>query len=155
MIAPPPPASIKGTAARVSRVRGEHIEAERLGHVLRRRVQQGVGDGATEIVDHDVEPPEGFVGLRSETGDHGQSAQVSGHHLRPASPVGDLLGHLLELRLGTGRDDNIGPRFGQGDRGGGADTAARPGDHGGLAIAPKPVGNHFHLLRAAPPLPHR
>ena len=54
----------------------------------------------------------------------------------------DLRGHLAQLLLGPGGQDDVGARFGQGDGGGGADTAAAPCDDGYLVGHAESVEDH-------------
>jgi hypothetical protein len=61
---------------------------------------------------------------------------------------GDLLGHLLELGLGAGRDDDVGTGFREchGDRR--AEAATRPGGPDSI-VEPKSVQNHMCLSSLA------
>ena len=68
--------------------------------------------------------------------------EVGGHHHGPAPGRLDLLGHLDQLLLGAGRDDDVGARLGQGQGGGGADAPSGPGDDGDAVGEPETVQDH-------------
>ena len=75
----------RGAAQRVSRC---DVEVERFFEVLRRRVQERVRNGAADIVDDDVDPPERLVRRGREPRDVVEVGQIRGHDPRP--PPGTL-----------------------------------------------------------------
>ena len=121
---------------------GADVEVEGLFEEAGRGVEQGAGHGAPEVVDDDVQPAQlvpGRLGQRAHQVDIGEIAHHD--HGPPAGGL-DLRGHLAQLLLGPGGQDDVGARLGQGHRGGGADAAAAPGDDGYLVGHAEAVEDH-------------
>jgi hypothetical protein len=68
--------------------------------------------------------------------------EVADHDLGTTPGATDLLGDGVELGLGTGGNHNVRTGFGEGQRHGGAEAAARPGDYRDLVVEPESVKNH-------------
>ena len=104
-----------------------HVEAERLLEIVGVGVEEGVGDGATDVVDDRVEPAELVVRRLSQPGRGVEVAQVGGYDERPAAGRLDPVGDLDQLRLVPRRDDDVGTRLGECERRGRTDAAACAG----------------------------
>src|SRR5690606_33820079 len=116
------------------RVRRAHVEVERLLEVRRVGVHQRVRDRPADVVHDDVEPAELVDRGVGQAGGRVEVAEVGLDDVRPPAGGGDPVGHLRELRGVPGGDHHVRTGLGEGDRAGGADAAARPGDHGDLAV---------------------
>ena len=68
--------------------------------------------------------------------------QVAGHDDGASAGRLHLLGHVAQLVLGAGGQDDVGPRLGQRHRGGGADAAPAGGDDGDLVGDEESVEDH-------------
>jgi hypothetical protein len=106
-------------------VAGADVEVEGLLEEAGRGVEQGTGHGAPQVVDDDVDPAQLVprrLGQRAHELDVGEIP-----HDDHGPPTGglDLRGHLAQLLLGAGGQDDVGAGLGQGHGGGGADAAAR------------------------------
>ena len=131
-------------------VRGGHIEAESLLQELRGGGHEGIGHGAADIVDHDVEAAEFGGGGVGEGLHRGQVGEIGRHGDGTPPQRADLSGDLVELLGGAGGDGDVGTGFGERERGGRAYAAARSGDDGGAAVEPKGVQDHARVpLRIA------
>ena len=118
------------------------VEVEGLLEEAWRGVEQGTGHGAPQVVDDDVNAAQlvlGGLGQRAHEVDIGEIAH---DHNGPAPGGLDLHRHLAQLLLGPGGQDDVGTRFGQGHRGGGADATATPGDDGYLVGHAEVVEDH-------------
>ncbi len=129
-------------------VGGRHVEVEGRLQKARRGVQEGAGHRAADVVDHDVESAEGFGGPVGQRGDGVELGQVGRHRHGLATAVLDLARHLLELLLGASRDHDVGPRLGQGQRGGRPDAASGSRHHRHAVGQPEAIEDH-----RAPPYP--
>src|SRR5690606_20073031 len=101
------------------RVGGGDVEVEGLLEVVDLGVEEGVGDGAADVVDDDVEAPEGVVRRLRQPGDLVGAREVGRYDDR-ASPGGlDPLRDLGQLRLGACGDQHVRAGLGERDGGGG------------------------------------
>ncbi len=91
------------------RVRGGHVEAERLFEDVGLRVEQRSWVGAAEVVDHDVQPPEPVPRRPGQRADSVHIGQIGGDRKRPPAGRGDYLGDLVEIGLGTRGDTTAAP----------------------------------------------
>ena len=69
-------------------------------------------------------------------------SEVADDDVRAAAQVTDLFGHVVQLGLGAGGNDDVGAHFGERHRDGGTEAAARAGDHSHLIIEPEFIEDH-------------
>ena len=129
-------------------VGGGNVEVERLLEVGGVGGEQGVRDGAADVVHDDVEPAELLLGRVGEGGDRVEVAEVGLDDDRPASERPDASGHLVELMGRARRDEDVGTGFGQPEGRRRADAAAGAGDHGDPVVDGEPVENHTNPCRS-------
>jgi len=139
---PPSPSSMSGTAARVRAWAVATFEVEGLLEKAGRRVQESPRHGPAHVVHHDVEPAEFLVGRRGQRGHGLEVVQVGLDHEDPPPGRFDPAGHLGQLVLGPGRDDDVTPGLGQGQSRARPDPTSGPGDHRHLIRETKTVQNH-------------
>ena len=118
------------------------VEVEGLLQEAGRGVEQGSGHGAPEVVDDDVHPAQFVLGRLGQRGHQIDVGEIAHDHHGAATGGLDLRGHLAQLLLGPGGQYDVGPRLGQGHRGGGADTASTPRDDGYLVGHVETVDDH-------------
>ena len=124
-----------------------HVEPERLFEVLDAGVEERVRDGAADVVHDDVDPAQLLLRRLREPGDGVQVGEISGHdHRAPAGGL-DRGGHLVQLRLGAGRDDDVGTGLGEGDGRRGTDASPGAGHDADLAVQSEHVEDHGGTLR--------
>ena len=124
---------------------GRDVEVERLLEAARRRVHERAGHGATDVVDDQVEPAEGIASVLHQPGHGIEVAQVGRHNDGPAPGGPHLCGHFFELVDAAGRDDHVGPCFGQAHGGRSTQAASGTGDDGDLVVHPESIENHVRL----------
>ena len=91
-------------------------------------------------------PPKASTAVLDEVVERVQLADVAGHDDGLAAGGPDVGGHLLELALGAGGEDQVGPDFGVGAGDGGADAAPATGHDDDLAVQSEAIEDHFDTV---------
>ena len=99
------------------------------------------------LLTSDVDPPE-LLGRRLHQAlELIELGHVGGHDERPAAQGPDPCRHLVEVRLGPRRQDDVGPGLGQPDGDPPPDAEPGAGDDGHPAVEPETIEDHARRLR--------
>ena len=128
------------------RVGGQHVERERVAHLLDGGGQQRVGHAAADVVHDDVEFAERLNGLPGQFGGGFGLGQIGDDDVRSAAECLDLGCYRLQFGLRPRGDEDVGADFGERDSDRGAKPTSSTGDYGHLSVEAESVQDHIGSL---------
>ena len=142
MLPPPECSSISGTAAMVSACAVATLKVKASRRSLVDVVSRAFGMVPPTLLTTMSSLPNASTASAGERGGVLGMGEVGDDDVGAAAGAADLLGDLLELRLGAGRDHHVRTGFGECQRHRGAEAAAGTGHHGDLVVEPESVQDH-------------